>query len=541
MRAEVALRSPFDEALRVTLVAAAAGARVVLPSGSVVELGAGERHAYDAPIERPLASFAYAAARAVLPAGVHEVALSPPPDWEGVASPDAIVFARDLDVAESLVGATRVRLATVGPPRAEDVAYLARGLAYVSAQHANAPDELLVVRAPNEAVDGSVSGNATIVLSSDAQAEELARLVVALHRAYRVVEVPPASAAWFREGEERLHTHLSLLAAGLRTSSQVDDTFTRARAVADPDARLPQAPAGSTLARQKGLVVVRALDFAIRNASDGAAGLAELVERLEATTARLDSSAIEREAEAVAGRSLAPFFETYVYGSEWPPTPGVRDAADVFVLSLALRPARASAGEQVVVELAAVNRGTQPSELDLVLRVDGEPARTVPVRLDVGERGNATATLVLSARGEHAVELGGRNATLRILSPARLSLARASTAPEEPRAGDPFTLLVYVENAGETSGRGRVEVYEGGRLAQRTSEAVVDGGATDALTLPLRAEEAGLHVYEIRLVGAGEGARIEHEVNVALGDTKDAPAGWVGILLLSVLLALRRR
>lgn len=537
LRALVRLPHGFSESLEVTL-SSTGHAWTQLPDGSIVEFDPGETYRYTMPIERPVLAFALIRAAEILPLNVASVALETPEGWSGVRSSSVLAFGQGMHVGSHLAGEARVRLATMGEPTAADLAYASRGLAYLAAQHEEAPDDILIVRAPENGIEEAFVQDATLVLPSDAPEEELARLAARAHQRYRVVEVAPASAAWFREGEERLHEQMSLMAAGLRTSAQVDETFTRARAVAEPDARLPQAPAGSTLARQKGLVAVRALDAELRNASAGRAGLADLLAALDGTPGRLDSAAIEEAAVGLAGPRVADFFARYVYGEEWPATPGARDAADVFVRSIAVSSRAVDVGDPVEVEYALVNRGTQPGELDLVLRVDGAAARTLPVRLDVGASERASVVVTLATTGSHVLALGPRNATVHVRGPAELGLVRVASAPEEPREGVPFTLLVYVRNAGESTGRARVEVYEDGMLVQRTTEAFIDGGATDAVTLPVRLDAAGLHALEIRLVGEGVNGTLAHLVTVRAAPPKETPTfSAAGAIVLVAALA----
>ena len=541
VRADVALVSPFDAVLVVNLTSSAP-VDATLPNGTRVALRPDATYSYSAPIARPVAGFALARAADVLPAGLVAVALTAPGGWTSARSPDLLVFGEGLRVQARPHGDGTLRVASFGDLRADESALLDRGLAYLAAQHGHAARDMLLVRAPAGALVEGFVVNASVAVGADAPLEELARLLARAHQAYRVVEIAPASAAWFREGEERVQAQHALMASGLRTPAEVDETFTRARAVADPDARLPQAPAGSTLARQKGLVVVRALDAELRDATSGRAGLADLLIGLDARRERLDSAAIEDEAVALGGDTLSLFFEKYVYGSEWPATPGVRDAADVFVLSFRLRTPEASPGEQVVAEYVAVNRGTQPSDLDLVLLSDGVAVRTFPVSLGVGARVNGTTTFAAGQHGERFVSLGPHSAALHVRSPARLTLARASHVPDEPRAGEAFNLLVYVQNAGETSGRAHVAVYEGNDLVQRTTEAVFDGGTTRAVTLPMRLDEPGLHALEVRLVGGGVNETLGHTVNVGLGEDTRRETPWPPLAVaIAVALALLRR
>lgn len=537
VRAEVTLPTAFAERLDVVL-RADGPTWTQLPDGTIVELDAARPHAYSMPIARPALGFALIRAPEVVPLNVASIALRAPEGWTTVHSSSVLAFGQGLVVDARAAGQARVRIASVGEPAPADVALATKGLAYLAAQHERAPDDFLLLRAPNNALAESITASDTIVVPQDAPIDEVARLLARAHQRYRVVEVAPASAAWFREGEERLQSETALLAAGLRTSAQLDETFTRARAVAEPEARLPQAPAGSTLARNKGLVVVRALDVELRNASGGREGLADLLDALDSTTNRLDSAAIESAAVALAGPRLADFFARYVYGSAWPATPGARDAADVVVRELALAPQPADIGEQIVVSYAVVNRGTQASELDLVLRVDGAAARTLAIRLPVGVRESSTTTITSGAAGEHVVALGGLNASLHVRGPASLRLLRAASVPDEPAEAEAFTLLVYVENAGETTGRARVEVYEEGELVQRTTDAFVDGETTAAVTLPVRFDEPGLHALEVRLVGDGVEQSISHLVSVRVARGEDVPAPGILLTIVSTLLAM---
>lgn len=488
---------------------------------------------YDAPLDASTPTFLIASSASTLLApGNVTVAL--PGGWTHalgaflVAGPGLPVETAALAGREAtLVDATR-----------DDHAFLARALPYLAANHGADTRALMLVRGPLPRALAQPGG---VALPADADADTRAEAVARAHRSYRVVEVPPRSAAWLAEGDARLHGVLAQVAAGERAGAYADEQVVRGRAVADPDAALPSASAGSTLARQKGLVVTRALDTAIRNATDGRASLADLLARIEAEPAngtRIDSSRVEALASEVAGASLSAFFEAYVYGPAWPQAAPLPDAPDLFVTALRLAPASAVPGETVTLSYDVVNRGTRAADVQLALYVDNEVARAVATRLGVGGNTTLATTLSVAEPGAHVVRLHHREATLRVLTPGSLDIARVTTTPATPRAGEPFQLLVYLQNHGEQRASGIVEVSEAERVLQRTTRIVVEGEARHAVTLPMELADAGLHVLRVEL-RAEDGVKVlDADVRVAAGDAQETP--WPAALALLVALAVAR-
>lgn len=476
-------------------------------------------------------------------AGEERVEAVAPPGWGAALAQGVdgvVVFGEALRVETRQVGDARVRHVARDAPPPEEWALLTQGLLYLGAQSAPL-DDLLFVRAPPEAEVADAASANVVVASDGASPETLARLLARAHQRYSVVEVAPTSGAWLREGEERYHALMTLLAADMREGQQVQDEIDGSHDE-NLTGTLPQAPAGSALAREKGLVVARALDLEIQRASNGTAGMPELLRRLAATDARHDSLSIQRAAEEVANASLAPFFDAYGYGLAWPQPVPVADRAKVWVHELAVEPARAMPGEPVAARITIENRGTQEAEEPILVHLDGAEVRAATVQLDVGGRATLAVPLPASAPGAHTIAVGPRDATFVVLTPPRLALARVSTTPDTPRSDETFHLLAYVENEGQTAGRARVEVREAGLLVQRTTETLVDGESTRALTLPLRFEAPGLHVLDVRLVSSeGEGT-LFHDVVVQYPDEeRETPGPSLALVAGALLLALRRR
>jgi hypothetical protein len=169
--------------------------------------------------------------------------------------------------------------------------------------------------------------------------------------------------------------------------------------------------------------------------------------------------------------------------------------------------------------------------------MDGAEVASVPLQLAVGERVEGALPLSSTMYGARTVALGPRLATLTILAPAQLSLARISVTPHTPRTDEAIQLLVYVENAGESPGLAHVEVREGATLLQRTTETSVEGESTRALTLALQFEVPGVHVLDVRLVGPDGEDAIAHELVVQYAQPPREVAGGGSTAGVAFLLA----
>lgn len=481
--------------------------------------------------------------------GPTEVVFHAPEGWVAVAPPGPTglaAFGRDLATQTREVGGARVRMSAPGQVAATDWEFLAVALPHIAAQHAAPPADILILRAPGGALAEPAAASPAVALSVDASVEDLARALVRMHQGYRVVEIVPASAAWMREGQERYHTLTALVAANVTSAEEAGEMIAIARSVADPNVTLPQAGAGSVTARSKGLVVVRALDTEMRNASGGRVGLADLVIELARGStpgSRYDSADIEEAAERVVGAPLDAFFADHVYGTEWPETVPIARAADIFLDGLRAEPDRAASGQQVVAVFDAVNRGTRAGAIELLVALDGEQVGSTRVELAIGERARIGTPVVAIVPGDHTIEVAQLRATFRVLEGPALRLDRATTTPAEPAAGEPFTLLVYVRNDGEAPALARLEVRENDLLLQRTTNATVEGGATRAITLPMRLDEAGLHALQVDLLSSAGTGFLTHEVRVQgePADDRGAPGLSVLVVLLAGLIAWAAR
>lgn len=415
-----------------------------------------------------------------------------------------------------MVGAVEARHVRLGERASFEPAmwtHLEGALPYLAAQLGAPPARLLLVTAPDPISREGPAGHGSVVVHETADLRALATGVALAHQRFAVVEVAPASAWWLREGVAELSGARSLAASALWSDQQVNSLLhDAARFERDPqhvDARLPEAGRGSPLAafaRGKGAIVLVALDEHLRTHSGGAVGLADALRALpEAAPGapRVDSRAFEEAAEAALGAPADEFFDSYVYGNGWPATKPFASAPQLHVGPLRFEPATAAPGEGVLVRAEATNRGTAALRDAVALLVDGRTVARADVRLEPGESVALEFRFVAPGAGVHEVQAGPRVEQFRSRSAATIAVARITTTPTTPRAMAPVNLLVFLQNDGETPGGARVELLEGARVLQRTTEAVIDPGDTDALTLPLRFDAPGARELTLRLHTAG--------------------------------------
>lgn len=423
---------------------------------------------------------------------------------EGAVVPRGFVAMGDFRADEAWdAGGTRVRHVRLGQPAPFEPdlrAYLARAGPYLEAVYGHRPPDLLVVSAPDPMLRGGLAGWGSLYAHEAADLRTLAHEHAHVHQRFGPQEAMGRASVWLAEGDADWHGALSLHAAGFWSAARVNEALRDAeRARDDPafaDARLADATydttsAGRSMERyayHKGATVLRALDATLREATDGAAGVPELLRRLNARHADptrddlvVENADVAGEASRLAGRDLSGFFAQHVNGTAWPDAPPFEPAGALAVRDLAVDPPRAQPGAPVRVRFHASNEGTLGWAGDATVRLDGAPVATLPLALAVGEARVVTLDLTAPPPGDHEVQVLTGRATLRSLTPPRLVLGNVSTIPGTPRAGEPFELLVLVENHGETPASARVDAH----------------GASLGVEVP--AEGSGVAVLHLRL------------------------------------------
>lgn len=437
--------------------------------------------------------------------------------------------------------------------------HLERATPFLAATHGDVLGaRVFVVSAPSPMAQAGLAARDSLYVHEGADVRGFARVYALAWQRFLPVEVPPTSALWLREAAADLYAAQSLRVSGQWTDEQVNRVLNDARRhERDPalaDATLPQAGVGGPLASfaaGKGLVVLRALDDELRARSGGAVALADVLGALNADVAdgqraeRVDNVRLQRRAESLLGAELRAFFDAYVYGARWPDARPFVSEEDLRVSPLRFEPATAAPGDPVVVSFDVLSRGTAPASRALALSVGGRGLGALPMDLPVGASASLRFHFDAPPPGDHVVRVGARSAVFHALLPPQLSIARVGATTDEPGVGEPFALLVYVENAGERPGRARVDVYDAGRLVQRTTEATIDAGTTDALTLPLRFDAPGPRTLELELHAGGATQRRTYEMLVHEPPTQGraTPAGLVPLLAAAVaaMLLARRR
>lgn len=446
-----------------------------------------------------------------------------------------------------------VRLGAAAPFERDLPAFVERATPYFEAVYGPAGRDLLVVSAPDPMLRGGLGGMDSLYVHESADLATLAHEYAHVHQRFGPDETAGRSSVWLAEGDADWHGALAMHAAGFWTATRVDEAFREAeRDRAEPafaQARLPDATYGAQTsdghsleryAYHKGAVVLRALDARLRQATQGGAGAGEVLRRLNDAhgdptrdALLVDNAEVAALAFSVAGEDLSEFFAQFVNGTAWPDAPRFQPAGELALGALILQPPAAQPGARVNATLAVANEGTRRLDRDLVLLVDGAPAQTFTLSLAVGERRNLTANVTAGAPGDHEVRALHRAATLRALSPPRLTLGNVTLLPATPRAGEPFTALVIVENHGETAGHARV------RVGNATREVDVPALGATGVTLPALVNETGNRTLDITLISEfGNGTRVV-QFAVSPPGRKESPGVPLGIALIGIFFAAR--
>lgn len=389
---------------------------------------------------------------------------------------------------------------------------------------------LLIVNAPDPMFRGGLGGVDSIFLHEQVDLRTLAHEYAHVHQLFTTVESPPDSSLWLHEGDADYQSALSLTAAGYWTPSDVDLFLQEARRTKDDpyfaDARLPDAGYGGALERfayRKGSVVLRALDDTLRAGTDGEAGVADVMRRLNAEVkpgedARVDNAMVRRAAEAVSGLDLSDFFERYVHGTQWPDLAPYVPEGQFLLGPIRFEPPDAQPGDGVTASVEVTNPGTRQVSRTLDFRLAGETLARRQVTLPVGASTRLDFGFVAPGGGPHEVAVGYQRATFRSPTPAEIVVVRASTAPATLRAGADATLLAFLENRGERAGTARIELVDGSGVLAHTTETILDGREARTVPLAFRLDAPGERELTLRLLTPGGTEEMKLDVTVEEAD-----------------------
>lgn len=537
------------------------------------------------------------------------ILLQPPPNWEakgpwkalgpttyelpaGHVLPRGYVVFGDFLAQEDRVAGEKVvhyvRLGKVAEYEKGGALFefIAKATPYYAAVYGpGVEQDVLVVNAPDPMFRGGLGGDNSFFVHESADLRTVAHEYAHVFQLFGTEEDQGSSSIWLNEGDADYHSALALFAADVWSPQQVDDFLAEAaKDKNDPDlrnARLPDAAYGTALERfayHKGALVLRALDELYRTRTGGDVSLSDLLRVINKkhgdpsaadAAVAVTNQEIRAEAEKLLGGDLSEFFAQYVYGTDWPlPYAPFVPEGQLVVSQLTLTPARAAPGDAVRVSVTVTNRGTNEIKRFVDLLLDDERIASENVSLAVGAATTLSFDMIAPEPGDHEVRVLYERANLRSLSPANLTITRASFVPATLRANEPVNLLVFIENTGERPGTGRVEARLAGTLLSATTETVLDGNETTALTLPLNFAAPGqltltlalitpdnVHTQDERIsVGEADGdgdgvpdssdaypndARL-FERSVA-NDVKSVPALGMLALLAAIGLAARRR
>ena len=152
-------------------------------------------------------------------------------------------------------------------------------------------------------------------------------------------------------------------------------------------------------------------------------------------------------------------------------------------------------GDQITVTATVTNSGDLAGVYEAGLEVDGNIIATKSISVAPGSSQVVSFTFSPDAAGQYTIRVGGQQRTVTVsepIAPAAFSVTGLSVTPLRPVIGEPVTIDVEVQNAGDSAGSYSVAVLVDG-IAQPAREITLDGITGGTLTFTTTPDTAGMH------------------------------------------------
>ena len=149
--------------------------------------------------------------------------------------------------------------------------------------------------------------------------------------------------------------------------------------------------------------------------------------------------------------------------------------AFVSYTGLSVSPAEVAPDEQATLTVQVANSGSQPGKLDMEVLLNGVLFEVRPTRIPGGVSLPVSFPITLDLPGQYEISVGGLTTTLtvaRSLTPAAFSVSNLDIRPAEVSPGERSTIVVLVENTGQTDGTFDVVLLINGQEETRQSVSV---------------------------------------------------------------------
>lgn len=173
--------------------------------------------------------------------------------------------------------------------------------------------------------------------------------------------------------------------------------------------------------------------------------------------------------------------------------------AELSVTQMSVTPGEIARGDQVTVTATVTNSGDIAGVYEAGLEVDGNIIATKSITVSPGSSQVVSFTFSPDAAGQYTIRIGGQQRTITVgepLAPAAFSVTGLSVTPLRPVIGEPVTIDVEVQNAGDSAGSYSVAVIVDG-IAQPAREITLEGVTGGTVTFTFTAETAGMHSVAI--------------------------------------------
>ena len=175
--------------------------------------------------------------------------------------------------------------------------------------------------------------------------------------------------------------------------------------------------------------------------------------------------------------------------------------ASVSYTGLSVSPGEVAPNEPATLTVQITNRGSQAGKLDVEILLNGVLFEILPTRIPGSVTIPVSFPITLDLPGEYEISVGGLTTTLtvtRSLTPAAFIVSNLDIRPTEVSPGERSTIVVLVENTGETDGTFDIVLLINGQEEARQSLSI-EALTTIPVIFDLVKDEPG--TYNVQIEG----------------------------------------
>ncbi|MBI4394053.1 MAG: hypothetical protein HY556_09705 [Euryarchaeota archaeon] len=414
-------------------------------------------------------------------------------------------------------------------------------------------EDILLINAPDPMFRGGLGSEDSLYVHDNVSLKTLAHEYAHVWQRFLTIDATPRSpeldwgraeivngtSLWLNEGDADYHGPVSLFVTNFWTRKQLDDHFKDVEKKAMKDENglyypLTKAAYGTALEDvmyNKGAMTLNYLDSILKENTDGAVTLDAFLRVMNKKYAekKVTNEIGRRELENMTQRGFGSFFNSFVYGQDYPPYVAINTNQTLVLEDLAVSPEPALPGDELTITLTVSNAGSSPVIREIAVNVNDTLLGTADVNVLPGERQSFPFKLLAQSPGTYVVRAVYLSHEFKVLVPASFILENVSLTPDAVEAGEEMKLNFTFVNRGETAGTLTASVLDNGkRLWPRDApeELEMPERATQRITLTITLNGGD---HELQILGTWPGGEVKKTLMASVSGGAPFDPGDLGL------------